>query len=158
MPSEWNHFDAAGNAVMVDVSGKEVTARTASATGVIRVNEEIMDAVLNQKVKKGDVLGVARVAGIMAAKQTWSLIPMCHPLMISSCNVDFEVDRENSKIHIKVTVKIVDKTGVEMEALTAAMTAALTIYDMCKAVDKRMVIEETHLLKKTGGKSGEFNF
>lgn len=83
---------------------------------------------------------------------------MCHPLMISSCNVDFEVDRENSKIHIKATVKIVDKTGVEMEALTAAMTAALTIYDMCKAVDKRMVIEETHLLKKTGGKSGEFIF
>ena len=94
MPSEWNHFDAAGNAVMVDVSGKEVTARTASATGVIRVNEEIMDAVLNQKVKKGDVLGVARVAGIMAAKQTWSLIPMCHPLCIRKCSIDFETDTE----------------------------------------------------------------
>ena len=131
MENKLTHFDQNGRAQMVDVSNK---------------------------IGKGDVLGVARIAGIMACKQTSNLIPMCHPLMISSCNVDFEVDRENSKIHIKVTVKIVDKTGVEMEALTAAMTAALTIYDMCKAVDKRMVIEETHLLKKTGGKSGEFNF
>ena len=94
----------------------------------------------------------------MASKQTSNLIPMCHPLMITSCNVDFDINREENYIKITATVKIVDKTGVEMEALTAAMVSALTIYDMCKAVDKRMVIEETHLLKKTGGKSGEFNF
>ena len=94
----------------------------------------------------------------MASKQTSNLIPMCHPLMISSCNIDFDINKEESYIGIKATVKIVDKTGVEMEALTAAMVTALTIYDMCKAVDKRIVIEGMHLLKKTGGKSGEFNF
>ena len=151
MENKLTHFDQNGRAQMVDVSNKVETARVAIAVSSIRMSEA-------GKIGKGDVLGVARIAGIMACKQTSNLIPMCHPLMISSCNVDFEVDRENSKIHIKATVKIVDKTGVEMEALTAAMTAALTIYDMCKAVDKRMVIEETHLLKKTGGKSGEFNF
>ncbi len=152
------HFDKNGNAVMVDVSQKNETERIATACSSISLSKETLECIKNNQIGKGDVLGVARIAGIMACKQTSNLIPMCHPLMISSCNVDFEVDRENSKIHIKATVKIVDKTGVEMEALTAAMTAALTIYDMCKAVDKRMVIEETHLLKKTGGKSGEFNF
>ena len=158
MPSEWNHFDAAGNAVMVDVSGKEVTARTASATGVIRVNEEIMDAVLNQKVKKGDVLGVARVAGIMAAKQTWSLIPMCHPLCIRKCSIDFETDTETLEIRVISHVKVEEKTGVEMEALTAATVALLTIYDMCKAIDKSMEITDVHLVSKTGGKSGDFQY
>ena len=107
---------------------------------------------------KGDVLGVARVAGIMAAKKTSDLIPMCHPLMITKCNIDYEIDEVESKIKILATVKLVGKTGVEMEALTAATITAITIYDMCKAMDKRMVIENTFLLKKTGGKSGEFNF
>lgn len=158
MTGEWNHFDKSGNAVMVDVSGKEVTVRTASATGAIRVNEEIMDAVVHGNVKKGDVLGVARVAGIMAAKQTWSLIPMCHPLCIRKCTIDFETDVEKSEIRVISTVKVEEKTGVEMEALTAASVALLTIYDMCKAIDKRMEITGIHLLTKTGGKSGDFQY
>ena len=153
-----NHFDEKGNAVMVDVSEKSETKRVAVAKGSIKVSKEIMNLIKTGNIKKGDVLGVSRVAGIMASKQTSNLIPMCHPLMITSCNVDFDINKEESYIGIKATVKIVDKTGVEMEALTAAMVTALTIYDMCKAVDKRMVIEGTHLLKKTGGKSGEFNF
>lgn len=156
--AEWNHFDEAGNAVMVDVTGKGVTVRTASATGVIRVNQEIMDAVKNQSVKKGDVLGVARVAGIMAAKQTSSLIPMCHPLCIRKCSVDFELDEEKLEIRATSTVKIEEKTGVEMEALTAVTVTLLTIYDMCKAIDKRMEITDVHLVTKTGGKSGDFKY
>lgn len=155
---EMNHFDAAGNAVMVDVSGKDVTERVASATGVIRVNKEVMDAVLQKTVKKGDVLGVARVAGIMAAKQTSSLIPMCHPLNIRKCSVDFETDVVKLEIRVITTVKVEEKTGVEMEALTAATAALLTIYDMCKAIDKRMEIDGVHLVSKTGGKSGDFRY
>ena len=158
MTGEWNHFDKSGNAVMVDVSGKEVTVRTASATGTIRVNEENMDAVVHGNVKKGDVLGVARVAGIMAAKQTWSLIPMCHPLCIRKCTIDFETDVEKSEIRVISTVKVEEKTGVEMEALTAVSVALLTVYDMCKAIDKRMEITGIHLLTKTGGKSGDFQY
>ena len=158
MDNKLTHFDKSGNARMVDVSEKKETARVAVAVSRIRVSREPLELIEAWKIGKGDVLGVARVAGIMASKQTSNLIPMCHPLMITSCNVDFDINREESYIGITATVKIVDKTGVEMEALTAAMVAALTIYDMCKAVDKRMVIEETHLLKKTGGKSGEFNF
>lgn len=156
MAKEWNHFDEAGNAVMVDVTEKGVTVRTASATGTIRVNREIMDAVQNKTVKKGDVLGVARVAGIMGAKQTSALIPMCHPLCIRKCSVDFELDEEKMEIRAISTVKIEEKTGVEMEALTAVSVALLTIYDMCKAIDKRMEITDIHLLTKTGGKSGDF--
>lgn len=158
MDNKLTHFDKSGNARMVDVSEKKETARVAVAVSKIRVSRETLELIEAGKIGKGDVLGVARVAGIMASKQTSNLIPMCHPLMITSCNVDFDINREESYIGITATVKIVHKTGVEMEALTAAMVAALTIYDMCKAVDKRMVIEETHLLKKTGGKSGEFNF
>lgn len=158
MAGEFNHFDEAGNAVMVDVSGKNATVRTASATGTIRVNREIMDAVLHQTVKKGDVLGVARVAGIMAAKQTWSLIPMCHPLAIRKCSIDFETDADALEIRVISMVKVEEKTGVEMEALTAASVALLTIYDMCKAIDKRMEITGVHLLRKTGGKSGDFQY
>ena len=158
MPGEWNHFDQEGNAVMVDVSGKEATVRTASATGTIRVNREIMDAILQRTVKKGDVLGVARVAGIMAAKRTWELIPMCHPLALRKCTIDFETDSEHLEIRVISTVKVEEKTGVEMEALTAASVALLTIYDMCKAIDKRMEITHVHLLKKTGGKSGDFQY
>ena len=158
MDNKLTHFDKSGNARMVDVSDKNKTERVAIAVSRIKVSEETLILIKAGKIGKGDVLGVARVAGIMACKQTSNLIPMCHPLMISSCNIDFEIDEELTCIDIKATVKIVDKTGVEMEALTAATIAALTIYDMCKAVDKKMVIEGTHLLKKTGGKSGEFNF
>lgn len=158
MDNKLTHFDNSGNARMVDVSDKNKTERVAIAVSRIKVSEETLWLIKEGKIGKGDVLGVARIAGIMASKQTSNLIPMCHPLMISSCNVDFEINDKEVCIDIKATVKIVDKTGVEMEALTAASIAALTIYDMCKAVDKRMVIEGTHLLKKTGGKSGEFNF
>ena len=155
MDNKLTHFDNSGNARMVDVGSKVPTERVAIAVSRIKVSEETLELIEKGQIGKGDVLGVARVAGIMASKQTSNLIPMCHPLMISSCNIDFDMNKEESYIGIKATVKIVDKTGVEMEALTAAMVTALTIYDMCKAVDKRMVIEGTHLLKKTGGKSGE---
>jgi len=158
MDSKLTHFDNRGNARMVDVSEKDKTERVAIAVSRIKVSEETLLLIKEGKIGKGDVLGVARVAGIMASKQTSNLIPMCHPLMISSCNIDFDINDKEGSIDIKATVKIVDKTGVEMEALTAVTIAALTIYDMCKAVDKKMVIERTHLLKKTGGKSGEFNF
>ena len=159
MDNKLTHFDNSGNARMVDVSEKKRNYKEcAIAVSRIKVSKETLELIEKGQIGKGDVLGVARVAGIMASKQTSNLIPMCHPLMISSCNVDFDINKEESYIGIKATVKIVDKTGVEMEALTAAMVTALTIYDMCKAVDKRMVIEGTHLLKKTGGKSGEFNF
>lgn len=158
MSNVLTHFDESGNARMVDVSAKNETTRVAIAVSKIKVNAKTLELIIAGKIGKGDVLGVARVAGIMASKQTSNLIPMCHPLLISSCDVEFDINKEESAINIKATVKIVGKTGVEMEALTAATVAALTIYDMCKASDKRMVIEGTHLLKKTGGKSGEFNF
>lgn len=155
---EFNHFDDKGNAVMVDVSGKEPTFRTAVAEGKILVSKEIMEAVTGNAVKKGDVLGVARVAGIMAVKQTSSIIPMCHPLMISKCSIDFEVKPQEGTIKAVCTVKVEGKTGVEMEALHGVSAALLTIYDMCKAIDKRMVIQEIHLVEKHGGKSGDFYF
>ena len=155
---EFSHFDANGNAVMVDVSGKEPTSRTAVAEGTILVSPEIMDAVTGNTVKKGDVLGVARVAGIMAVKQTSSIIPMCHPLMISKCSIDFEVKPEEGIIKAICMAKVEGKTGVEMEALHGVSAALLTIYDMCKAIDKRMVIKEIHLVEKHGGKSGDFYF
>lgn len=153
-----NHFDEKGNAVMVDVSEKNETKRVAVAKGSIKVSKEIMNLIKTGNIKKGDVLGVSRVAGIMASKQTSNLIPMCHPLMINGANIDFQLDEENSKVIIYGSVKTTGKTGVEMEALTAVSVAALTIYDMCKAVDKRMIIENIHLVSKTGGKSGEFHF
>ena len=153
-----NHFDEKGNAVMVDVSEKSETKRVAVAKGSIKVSKEIMNLIKTGNIKKGDVHGVSRVAGIMASKQTSNLIPMCHPLMINGANIDFELDEENGRVIIYGSVKTTGKTGVEMEALTAVSVAALTIYDMCKAVDKRMVIENIHLVSKTGGKSGEFHF
>ena len=156
MAAEMNHFDEKGNAVMVDVSGKEPTSRTAVAEGKILVSKEIMEAVTGHTVKKGDVLGVARVAGIMAVKQTSSIIPMCHPLMISKCSIDFEVKPEEGIIKAICMVKVEGKTGVEMEALTAASTAALTVYDMCKAVQKDIVISNICLLEKTGGIHGDY--
>ena len=145
----FNHFDEKGNAVMVDISGKDVTYRTATARGSIHVSPEIMDAVLNRTMKKGDVLGVARVAGIMA---------VCHPLLISKCSVDFDVCPEEQEIRAVCTVRTEGRTGVEMEALHGVSASLLTIYDMCKAVDKRMVIRDIHLVEKTGGKSGDFHF
>ncbi|AGF56780.1 cyclic pyranopterin phosphate synthase [Clostridium saccharoperbutylacetonicum] len=156
MENKFNHFDSKGNAIMVDVSEKNVTERTAIAKGKIYVNSEVMDAVLNQTVKKGDVLGVARIAGIMGVKRTSDLIPMCHPLMISKCSVDFDINKEKNYIEAICIVKVEGKTGVEMEALTGVNITLLTIYDMCKAIDKTMEISDIHLLKKTGGKSGDF--
>lgn len=156
MENKLTHFDSKGNAVMVDVSEKEVTSRTATAKGKIFVNKHIIEAVLNQTVKKGDVLGVARIAGIMGTKKTSDLIPMCHPLMINKCTIDFEINEEKNYIEAICTVKIDGKTGVEMEALTGVNVALLTIYDMCKAIDKSMEVSEVHLVKKTGGKSGDF--
>ena len=156
MENGLNHFDDKGNAVMVDVSGKVPTSRTAVAKGTIHVNEAVMRAVLDGTVKKGDVLGVARVAGIMGVKQTSSLIPMCHPLMIQKCSVDFEVDEPGLQITAICTVKTEGQTGVEMEALTGVNVTLLTIYDMCKAIDKSMEMSDIHLVEKIGGKSGHY--
>jgi len=156
MENKLSHFDTEGNAIMVDVSEKAETTRTAVASGIIRVNDAVMEAVVNKTVQKGDVLGVARVAGIMAAKQTPHLIPMCHPLLLSKCAVDFDVNENENTIKASCTVKIKGQTGVEMEALTGVSVALLTIYDMCKAIDKRMEISDIHLEYKAGGKSGEF--
>lgn len=158
MGESFTHFDEKGNAIMVDVSQKNETKRTAIACGSIKVSKEIMDAVINHTAKKGDVLGVARVAGIMAVKQTSSLIPMCHTLLITKCSVDFELLEEELEIKAYCTVKVTGKTGVEMEALTGVSVTLLTIYDMCKAIDKHMVMGDIHLIEKTGGKSGVFHF
>lgn len=153
---ELNHFDKNGNAIMVDVTDKVDTGRTAVAEGFICVSEEIMTRIIEGRIEKGDVLGVARVAGIMGAKKTPELIPMCHILMLTGCSVDFECDRDNLRIRAVCTVKTSGKTGVEMEALTGVQVALLTIYDMCKAVDKSMCITDVHLVSKSGGKSGDF--
>lgn len=156
MEQKLTHFDQEGNAVMVDVSGKEDTSRIAVAKGTILVNDAVMSAIVKKEVKKGDVLSVARVAGIMAVKRTWELIPMCHPLIIQKCSIDFQVDEEDNKITAISTVKVEGKTGVEMEALTGVSVALLTIYDMCKAIDKSMEMTQIYLSQKTGGKSGTF--
>ena len=150
------HFDAAGNAVMVDVSEKPVTARQAVARGIITMNAEAFAAVERGTVKKGDVLGVARIAGIMAAKRTSELIPLCHPLPLAKVSVDFTLLPERQAVEAVCTVKTTGVTGVEMEALTGVSTALLTIYDMCKAVDKGMELGEIGLVEKTGGKSGHY--
>ncbi|HIS55420.1 MAG: cyclic pyranopterin monophosphate synthase MoaC [Lachnospiraceae bacterium] len=151
---ELTHFDQNGNAVMVDVSEKEETKRMAVARGVITVSRPVFQAVTEGTVKKGDVLGVAQVAGIMAAKKNSELIPMCHLLMLTSCKVEFIMHEEASQIEAVCTVKTVGKTGVEMEALTGVSVALLTIYDMCKAMDRGMVIGDICLVEKRGGKSG----
>ena len=150
------HFDPSGNAIMVDVSEKEITARCAVASGTIEVNAAVMDAIVNKTAKKGDVLGVARVAGIMAAKRTSELIPLCHPLMLTKCTVDFKLHPDLPAVEAICTAQVSGKTGVEMEALTGVSTALLTIYDMCKAIDRAMEIGEIHLAEKSGGKSGVF--
>ncbi|MBP2631862.1 MAG: cyclic pyranopterin monophosphate synthase accessory protein [Firmicutes bacterium] len=150
------HFDQQGNAVMVDVSDKNTTQRVAVAKGKIIVNREVYAAICEGTVKKGDVLGVARVAGIMAAKKTSDLIPMCHPLLITKCSLDFKLLPEELAVEATATVKVNGQTGVEMEALTAVTGALLTIYDMCKALDKTMTIKNVCLVQKSGGKSGDF--
>ncbi|MDY5483433.1 MAG: cyclic pyranopterin monophosphate synthase MoaC [Clostridium sp.] len=156
MEEKLTHFDAKGNAIMVDVTEKNITHRTAVASGKIRVNESVMKAVLEGTVAKGDVLGVARVAGIMAAKRTWELIPMCHPLMLTKCTIDFKIDEKACMVEATCLVRVSGQTGVEMEALTGVNVALLTIYDMCKAIDKGMVISDIKLLEKQGGKSGHY--
>lgn len=156
--SEFTHFNDQGRAKMVDISAKEETVRTALAKTSITVTEEVYKKITNHEIGKGDVLSVAQVAGIMAAKQTSNVIPMCHPISIKGVNVEFEwiVNDPDYTLGISVTVKTKGSTGVEMEALTAASITALTVYDMCKAIDKGMVIGETYLVEKTGGKSGDF--
>ena len=154
--NELTHFDDSGNAVMVDVSGKNITERIAAASGSISMNEAAFEAVVKGTAKKGDVLGVARVAGIMAVKRTSELIPLCHPLPIRKIGIDFALHPESRTVSAVCTVKTEDKTGVEMEALTGVSVALLTVYDMLKAVDKRMEINAVHLDEKHGGKSGDF--
>ncbi|MBL4901358.1 MAG: cyclic pyranopterin monophosphate synthase MoaC [Desulfocapsa sp.] len=153
---EFSHFDAEGNAIMVDVSKKNETERVATAMGRITMSQDAYDLVKSGSMAKGDVLGVARIAGIMAAKKVDSLIPLCHPLAVTKINIDFSYNDDSRQIEIEAVVGITGKTGVEMEALTAVSVTALTIYDMCKAVDKAMVISDICLKKKTGGKSGTF--
>ncbi len=151
------HFDAAGNAAMVDVSDKPITHRTATAKARVAMLPETLATILAGSAKKGDVLGVARLAGIMGAKRTSDLIPLCHPLPIAAVTVDLTPDIAASAIEIEATVRTTGQTGVEMEALTAASIAALTVYDMCKAVDRGMRIEALRVVHKDGGKSGAFS-
>ncbi|MFC7687192.1 cyclic pyranopterin monophosphate synthase MoaC [Ureibacillus sp. GCM10028918] len=158
--SKLTHFNEQGRAKMVDISEKNETVRTAIAFSSIKINKEIYGEILNGTNKKGDVLAVAQVAGIMAAKQTSNIIPMCHPISLTGVDISFDWDVDVKENHYEITiqaeVKTKGSTGVEMEALTAVSATALTIYDMCKAVDKNMIIGPTMLMKKTGGKSGEF--
>lgn len=150
------HFNEFGNAKMVSVEGKEDTKRVATAKGAIIMRKETLAMITEGKVKKGDVLSVAQIAGIMGAKKTSDLIPMCHNIFLTGADINYEIDEDTGSIHITAMVKTVGKTGVEMEALNAVSTAALTIYDMCKAVDKNMVISDIRLIEKTGGKSGHY--
>ncbi len=150
------HFDTKGDAHMVDVSDKDVTSRVAVATGAVRMKPETLALIVEGRAKKGDVLGVARLAGIMGAKKTADLIPLCHPLPITKVALDLVPDDHLCGIRIEATVKTTGQTGVEMEALTAVSVAALTLYDMVKAVDKGMVIEGVHVTLKDGGKSGRY--
>ena len=150
------HLDATGNAHMVDVSEKHVTSRSATAKAQVLMLPDTLALILSGQAKKGDVLATARIAGIMAAKKTHELIPLCHPLLISKVSVDFAADEKSSSIEVSATVRVEGKTGVEMEALTACSIAALTLYDMCKAVDRGMKITDLRLTEKSGGKSGIF--
>src|SRR3954466_13477990 len=163
MPKKLTHLDDAGRAKMVDVGGKEVTTRRAVAEGFVLLLPETLRAIAEERVPKGEVLAVARVAGIMAAKRTGDLIPLCHPLPLESVEVDFDLPsfepaegEERVRLRVKAVATVTAKTGVEMEALTAVSVASLTIYDMCKAIDKGMVIEGVRLLEKSGGRSGDY--
>ena len=158
MEGDFTHFDEAGRARMVNVGDKDVTHRTATAAARVLVNQNTFDLIRSGGVKKGDVLTVAQIAGIMAAKRTPELIPMCHPILISGIDLKLWLDESRLSVEIEATVKCDGRTGVEMEALTGVSVALLTIYDMCKAIDKRMVIREIHLVEKHGGKSGDFFF
>ncbi|NOW91976.1 cyclic pyranopterin phosphate synthase [Clostridium beijerinckii] len=153
---ELTHINEEGRARMVDVSEKLDTVREAVAIGTVSMKRETIERIKEGTISKGDVLSVAQVGGIMGAKNTPQIIPMCHSIMISGCDISFRIDVENNKIEITATTKTVGKTGIEMEALTAVSTAALTIYDMCKAIDREMVINNIMLVKKSGGKSGVF--
>jgi cyclic pyranopterin phosphate synthase len=154
--SQFTHIDDKGRVRMVDVTEKQPTARTAVAGGMVLMKPETLKLISDQKVKKGNVLETARIAGIMAAKKTSELIPMCHPLNLTHVQVDFDLDETQNCIGIEASARTIDQTGVEMEALTAVSAAALTIYDMCKSYDREMVISEIRLLEKSGGKSGTF--
>jgi cyclic pyranopterin phosphate synthase len=152
--ADLTHVDAAGRPRMVDVGDKAVTHRIATAAGEISMQPATLTAIRTGGIKKGDVLSVAQTAAIMATKRTWELIPMCHPLLLTGVTVEFDVDEARSTVAIAVTVKVNGQTGVEMEALTGVTTGLLTIYDMCKAIDRRMEIQNVRLLHKEGGKSG----
>ncbi|GBC62962.1 cyclic pyranopterin monophosphate synthase MoaC [Desulfonema ishimotonii] len=154
--SRFTHIDDGGRVRMVDVSDKKPTLRTAVAQGVISMSPETFAAILDRRTRKGNVLETARIAGVMGAKKTSDLIPMCHPLNLTHAQVDFFPDDATHSIRIEASARIIDQTGIEMEALTAVSVAALTIYDMCKAYDKAMTISDICLLEKTGGKSGKF--
>ena len=156
--SEFTHLDEAGAARMVDVSGKDIGARTATATGRVLLSSKVVELLRSGSVPKGDALGVARIAGIMGAKRTPDLIPLCHPLALNSVDVKLTLDRKRNAVDIEATCKLKGRTGVEMEALTAASVAALTVYDMCKSVDRGMVISDVRLLHKSGGKSGTYTW
>ncbi len=156
MPSGFTHFDAEGRAVMVDVSAKAETERVAEARGSVVMRPETLRLIREGQVKKGDVLAVARLAGIMAAKRTADLIPLCHPLALAAVAVDLTLDEARHAVDIVATCRITGRTGVEMEAMTAVCVAALTVYDMCKAVDRGMLISDVKLTYKSGGKSGTY--
>jgi len=153
--TDFTHLDEAGRAHMVDVGGKSVSQRTAVAACIVRTNPQTLRRVRSAEIEKGDVLAASRLAGIMAAKQTFQLIPLCHPIAISSVQIDFTFEGDD-RIAIQASVKAADRTGVEMEALTAASVAALTVYDMCKSADRSMCIDRLRLISKTGGKSDDF--
>lgn len=154
--AEFSHIDKDGKAAMVDVSDKDVSQRTATARGSVLMAAETLRMVIDGTAKKGDVLSVARLAGIMAAKRTSELIPLCHPLALNVIKVDLSCDQDRGAVDIEATCRLAGRTGVEMEALTAVSVAALTIYDMCKAVDRSMRLTDIRLVHKAGGKSGEF--
>ncbi|RMG52348.1 MAG: cyclic pyranopterin monophosphate synthase MoaC [Gammaproteobacteria bacterium] len=154
--SELTHFNENGQAHMVDVGAKDETHRIAIAGGVIRMQPQTLALIISGGHRKGDVLGIARIAGIMAAKKTSDLVPLCHPLMLTRVAVELEPDKENNLVRCRATVETRGQTGVEMEALTAVQVALLTVYDMCKAVDRGMVMDDIRLLKKSGGKSGDW--
>lgn len=154
--AEFSHIDAEGKAVMVDVSDKDVTRRMATARGSVSMAPDTLRRIAGGGVAKGDVLSVARLAGIMAAKRTSELIPLCHPLALTAIDVDLRCDEQRSAVEIEATCRLAGRTGVEMEALTAVSVAALTVYDMCKAVDRAMTIGDIRLVRKAGGRSGTF--
>lgn len=154
--ADLTHINDKGDATMVDVTAKDITRREARAAGSIFMEPETLALIASGGVKKGDVLSVARIAGIMAAKKTYELVPLCHPLALTGIDVDFEFDQENSAVHIEAACKLKGRTGVEMEALAAVSVAALTIYDMCKAADRGMRITDIRVTHKSGGESGVF--